>query len=316
MKQKKNILITGARGFIGKNLVEHLNRTPDQYSLFYPYHKELELLDEGKVEGFIGHNKIDTIIHCASIGGSRKTGYDTGKTDIVSTNLRMFFNLAKNLDKVERMIYFGSGAEYDRRHYKPKMMEDFFGTHIPADDYGFSKYVCTKFAESHKKIVNLRVFGMFGKYEDHEFKFISNAIVKNLLKLPIIINQNVKFDYMYINDAVRIIEDFISNKPRYNVYNLTTGKTIDLISIARTINDISDFKSEVIVNNPGLNVEYSGDNARLLKEIRCEYTPLTKAIAELFMHYKGIIHQIDSNKIANDEYIKNCIINKDACKDQ
>ena len=45
-----NILITGARGFVGKNLVEYLSQNhSDEYKLFFPYHKELELCDEDGV---------------------------------------------------------------------------------------------------------------------------------------------------------------------------------------------------------------------------------------------------------------------------
>jgi len=290
--------------------VEYLSKEPAKYSLFYPYHKELELLDEEKVSDFISKNKIDVFIHCASIGGSRKAGYDTGKTDIVSTNLRMFFNLAGSMDNVQRMIFFGSGAEYDKQNYKPRMREDYFGTHIPADDYGFSKYVCSRFAERSKNIFNLRIFGMFGRYEDYEFKFISNAIVKNLFKLPIVINQNVNFDYMYIGDCLKIVERFISNRPKYNIYNLTTGTTIDLVTIANKINKISDFKSEIIVKNPGLGTEYSGDNSRLQKELNFKFIAFDIALKELYQYYRSILPSIDKNAIEKDEYMKYCKTSK------
>jgi nucleoside-diphosphate-sugar epimerase len=307
MSEKKlNIFITGARGFIGKNLVEYFSQFPSKYSLFYPYHKDLELTDADKVSAFIKKNKIDIIIHCASIGGSRKTGYDADKTDIVSTNLRMFFNLVRSMDTNMRMIYFGSGAEYDRQNYMPAMKEEYFGPHIPADDYGFYKYVCSKFTEQSKNILNLRIFGMFGKYEDYDFKFISNAIVKNLLKLPIVINQNIKFDYMYINDCVKIVERFISNPPKHNTYNLTTGSTIDLVTIANKINAISSFKSEVIVKNQGLGIEYSGSNSRLQKEISFKFTPFDNALKELFKYYASILPDIDKKAIEKDEYMKYC----------
>jgi GDP-L-fucose synthase len=305
-----NIFITGARGFIGRNLVEYLSKESAKYSLFYPYHKDLELLDNEKVSKFIADNKIDVIIHCASIGGSRKTGYDAGKNDVVSTNLRMFFNLAGSMDNVQRMIFFGSGAEYDKQNYKPRMREDHFGAHIPADDYGFSKYVCSRFIENSNNIFNLRIFGMFGKYEDYGFKFISNAIVKNLFKLPIVINQNVNFDYMYIDDCANIVERFISNRPKYNIYNLTTGTTIDLVTLANKINKISDFRSEIIVKNPGLGTEYSGDNSRLQKEIDFKFTAFDIALKELYQYYRSILPTIDRNAVEKDEYIKYCKTSK------
>jgi GDP-L-fucose synthase len=306
---KSNVFITGARGFIGKNLVEYLmHECSDKYSLFYPYHKELDLLDTEKVSEFISDNKIDLIVHCANVGGSRKSGYDRDRTDIVETNLKMFTNLADSMDAEKRMISLGSGAEYDRMHYTPKMKEEYFGKHKPSDDYGLSKYLCSEIIEKSKNIINLRIFGMFGKYEDYEFKFISNSIVKNLLGLPIVINQNVRFDYMYINDGVKLIEKFIDLEPNYRAYNLTTGTTIDLVNIAERIIKLSGKRSEVIVKNPGFNTEYSGDNSRLQKEMHFEFTPFDVALKELYGYYKSILPGIDRNKIEEDEYIKYCTI--------
>lgn len=302
-----NVFITGGHGFVGKNIVEYLGSAfPNQYSLFYPTHKDLELLNAVKVSDYIDANKIDFIIHCASVGYSRKTGYDAGKTDIAEINLRMFFNLIRCLAKVKKVIHFGTGAEYGMKYSTPNMAEDYFDVRVPDESYAFSKYVISKFIESSKKITCLRVFGMFGKYEDYEFKFISNSIVKNLFKLPIVINQNVYFDYLYINDAVRLVAKVLNKKMMHRTYNLTTGRAIDLIAIANKINEISDFNSEIIIKNPGLNKEYSGDNSRLMREVKIKYTPMESAIQELFTYYKGLLPTIDREKIETDEFIKYC----------
>jgi len=307
---KKRIFITGARGFIGKNIVEYLSGK-DSYILFFPYHNELELLDTEAVSDFILKNKIDIIIHAASVGGTRKTAYDSGKTDIVSRNLRMFFNLSKHIDSVEKFILLGSGAEYSIKHYQPKMKEDYFGTFIPLDDYGFSKYVCSKYIEKSNKMINLRLFGVFGKHEDYQYRFISNSIVKNILGLPIVINQNVFFDFLYIDDLVKIVEYFINNNARHKFYNACTGSSIDLKTIAGKINEISGRPSDIIVNNPGLNVEYSGDNARLLTELKgYNFTPLEDALKELYGWYKDNLDKIDKKAIEKDEYIKYCRVKK------
>ncbi|HNS32454.1 MAG TPA: NAD(P)-dependent oxidoreductase [bacterium] len=305
---KIRIFITGAKGFIGRNLVEYLSQSySNEYLLFYPYHNELELLNTEDVIQFIAGNKIDIVIHCANVGGSRKTGYDIGKTDIVTKNLKMFFNLVKNLPRIKKIIFLGTGAEYCRQHCMSLVKENYFDTYIPVEDYGFSKYVCSKYIELSDKIVNLRLFGVFGKHEDYEYKFISNAIVKNLLNLPIVINQNVYFDYLYVNDLGRIINLFIKNKVRHKFYNVTTGGTVDLLTIAGKINRLSEKPSEIIVVNPGLNTEYSGSNKRLLEEFpKIEFTSFDDALKELYDWYRSIISRIDKEKIKLDEYIKYC----------
>jgi len=306
--KKKNILVTGARGFIGKNIVEHLKANfSNSYIVFSPYHNQLELFDSRAVISFVKSKSIDIIIHCANVGGSRKTAYDQGQTDIVHKNLAMFFNLVSAMNRDTRMIFLGSGAEYARAHYRPKMKEDYFGKHLPEDSYGFSKYVCSKYIALSENIINLRLFGVFGKYEDYEFKFISNAIVKNLLGLPITINQNIYFDYLYINDFLKIVEYFINQTPKQKFYNATRGKTVDLVTIANKINRVAEKQSEIIVKHQGLNTGYSADNSSLLKEI-CgfNFTPFDQAIKELYSWYKSNLDKINKAEIVKDDYIKYC----------
>lgn len=310
-KKKLSVFITGAGGFIGKNLVEYLRDFHDgKYKLHYPHHQELDLLDSEQVTQFIEKNKIDIVIHCASVGGARKTNYDSGRTDIVSTNLRMFFNIARCLEEQKRprqMINLGSGAEYDRQHYIPKMPEDYFDKYVPKDDYGYSKYVMSKYIELSPRIINLRLFGVFGKYEDYEYRFISNAIVKNLLGLPITINQNVFFDYMYIDDMVKLIELFIDRKANNKFFNAATGKTIDLVSIANIINKMSQNHSEIVVRNPGLNSEYSGDNKRLLEYLGSfNFASFEESIEKLYRYYKENFDSLNKESIIKDEYIDYC----------
>ena len=225
-KIKKTIFITGAGGFIGKNLTEQLNK---KYNLLTPGHKELDLLNEKAVKDFFQKNKIDIVINCAVIGGSRKEEHVDSS---LSGNLKIFFNLLKNKDKFKKMIHFGSGAEYDKSKPIIKVKETDLGKTIPKDEYGFFKYICSKYIEKEEKIVCIRIFGLFGKYEDYRYRFISNAVVNNLKGLPIMMNQNVFFDYVYINDFVKIVDYFINHKAKHKFYNIGTGKKIDILTIA------------------------------------------------------------------------------------
>lgn len=299
-----NILITGAGGFVGRNLREYF---APKYNTFAVTHSALDLLDEKAVKQYITDNKIDFVIHCAAVGGARRTNYDLGSTDIVSTNLRMFFNLERCLTPDMRMIHLGSGAEYGRAHWQHKMNEDYFDTHIPSDYYGYAKYLISKYIGHRNNIICLRLFGLFGKYEDYRFRFISNAIVKNLLCMPIIINQNVVFDYLYIDDLLKILELFINQEPLFKHYNITTKESVDLYTIAELINNISNYKSKIILLHDGLNTEYSGDNSRLLHEFpSITFTTYQSAIKRLFNYYRDIMDTLDIATVLSDPYLKHC----------
>lgn len=281
---KKTIFITGARGFIGRNLTEQLGK---KYNLLAPRHKELDLLDEKVVDNFFKKNKIDVVINCAVIGGSRKEEHVDSS---LSGNLRIFFNLIRNKNRYKKMIHLGSGAEYDKTKPIVKVKETDLGKTIPKDEYGFFKYICTKYIEKEKNIICLRIFGLFGKYEDCRCRFISNAIVNNLKSQPITMNQNVFFDYTDINDFVRIVDYFINYKTKYKFYNIGTGHRIDILTIANKINKISNKKSKITIKNMGLNNEYTCDNSRLVNELKkFEFTDFDKSLVGLYNWYKNKI---------------------------
>jgi len=281
---KKIILITGGSGFIGKNLIEALQ---NKYNVLSPSHKELDLLDTKAVDDYFSKNKIDVVIHGALVGGSRK---EEQEENALNKNLRMFFNIIKNKDKFGKMINFGSGAEYDKTKPIIDVLEEDFGKSIPVDDYGFFKYICSKYIEEQDNIVSLRIFGMFGKYEDYRYRFISNAICQNLSGLPITINQNVFFDYVYIDDFVKIVDYFIDNDSKYKFYNIGTGKKIDLLTIANLINQVADKKSKILVKTEGLNNEYTCNNAKLMSELdNFEFNEINKSIKSLYDWYKNAL---------------------------
>ena len=95
---------------------------------------------------------------------------------------------------------------------------------MPRDAYGFSKYICAKYIERSEKIVNLRLFGVFGAYEDYTVRFISNACCRALKGLPIVLRQDVTFDYLYVKDLAKITRWFIENNARHKAYNVCTGR--------------------------------------------------------------------------------------------
>ena len=278
---KKKILLTGGSGFVGKNILELF--FAQKYEIIAPSSKQLNLFDENSVDEFFLDKKFDIIIHAACKPGHRNA---KDLSRLYCSNIKMFFHLLKHSDKFERMINLGSGAIYDNKNYKPKMKEDYFGQNIPRDEHGFCKYVLGNYIEKLDNVVDLRVFGLFGKYEDYAIRFISNAICKTLFDLPITIKQNRRFDYVYINDLMPILEYFIENKPKYNAYNVTPDESIELYELAEKVREISGKNLPVIIKETGLGLEYSGDNSRIKTEIKnLKFTEIDKAIKELYEWY-------------------------------
>ncbi len=277
------ILITGGNGFIARNLSEQLK---EEHNVLSVDRQELDLLDSSRVFDYIRSNKFDIIIHTATYDAAPKhSTKDPAK--VLENNLKMFFNITRCKDYFDKMIYFGSGAEFSRKHWKPKMREDYFDQYVPEDQYGFSKYVMTKNALSSEKVYNLRLFGVFGKYDDWRTRFIPNACSQISLNLPINIHQNVFYDYLYVNDLIKIVRWFINNKPKKKVYNICSGNVYDHQSLAEKIIKVSGKDLGIKIETESLGREYSGDNNLLLQEMGgFEFTPIDSSIKELYNWYR------------------------------
>ncbi|GAA0083774.1 hypothetical protein UT300007_02130 [Clostridium sp. CTA-7] len=277
----KNILITGAgpNGFVGRNLKEML---AIKYNIYSPSSKELDLCDYNALEKYISENSISNVIHSA-VHNPRTKGID-GE---IENNLRMYFNLAKLSTKLEKLIYFGSGAEFDKRFSINMVKEDDIGISIPIDPYGFTKYIMNDNAIKSDNIYNMRLFGIYGKYEYWQSKFISNLCCKAVYDLPLTVRKNCWFDFLYIDDLPIIIEWFIENTPKYKDYNVCYGKALDLVSIAKIVNEVSGKNLEVkLLNTEGFNLSYTANNDRLLKEIpNLRLTDYKSAITKLYKYY-------------------------------
>lgn len=287
------ILLTGSTGFIGRNLREKLQ---GKYELSCPYSYEIDLKNTEAVKEYLKKENFDIVIHAANVNSTRNK--ETTMYDSLDGNLRMFFNLERCKEYFGRMYYFGSGAEYDRENYLPNMKEEYFGKHVPKDAYGFSKYIMSRVCEQDNNIYDLRLFGVYGKYEEWERRFISNAICKSLKGMDITIQKNVYFDYLWVDDLCNIMEWFIENTPQYKHYNVCTGSGKDLYFLACTVKKVLKKDCNIIIKEKGWKPEYTGNNERLIREVGdFSFEDTEKAILKLYEYYKKNLNLIDESKL-------------------
>ena len=291
-----NLLVTGASGFIGRNLVE---RFSPHHQVAAPSRAELDLLDAEAVRAYLERRRFDVIVHAATERSNRALG---AAPDLLNRNCRMFFNLSRNAHAFGRMLFLSSGAVYDRACVPPLVTEEQFDARVPTDDYGFSKYVCAKSIRPDGEIYELRLFAVFGPYEDWRVRFISNACCRALWDLPVLIRQNVFFDFLDIDDLCRILEQFFTGAFRYRHYNVTTGRPVDLKTLAAEVIAASGKPLEIIVLSPGLANEYTGSNRRLMAEIPAfQLLERKDSIAHLYQWYAARKEEINPALLRFDE---------------
>jgi len=108
------------------------------------------------------------------------------------------------------------------------------------------------------------------------------------------VQKNVYFDYLWVDDLVRVMEWFIESIPSHKHYNVCRGDRIDLYSLACMVREILNIDCEIIVSEPGWKPEYSGNNERLLNEMgKFQFTAYDDTIRLLGDFYRENINLID-----------------------
>jgi GDP-L-fucose synthase len=295
------ILLTGGRGFIGRNLVEHLTQV---HQVLAPTHAELDLTDNHAVDAWFRTHEVDAVIHGAVRPGHR-AAQDPSRQ--LWSNLRMFFNIVRNGERFGRLVFLSSGAVYDSREALVRVPEDHLGTSVPEDEHGLSKYTIAQFIDARRgrglpSVVELRLFGVFGPHEDYGIRFISNAICRTLYDLPITLRQDRRFSYLFIEDLMPVVEWALAAQPAHVAYNVAPDWTDSLRDLGVAVSRHSPEGLPVMVAHEGLGDEYSADNARLRRELpHLTFTPTELAVDRLFQWYADHRSEIDRSRLDIDQ---------------
>ena len=293
----KKLLITGANGFVGKNLQESYLK--DKYEITAIDYKDLDLSDTSAVDAWFKDKYFDGVINCALKPGHRNAG-DT--SDFLAVNFRMFENLARHSDKMGRFINMGSGSVYGQDINLSGVGEDFLFQHLGPSELSLYKYTVAKRAEPIPNFIDFFVFGIFGKYEDYAIRFISNAICKTIFDLPITCRQNRLVSYLDVVDIAQFFDYFIENEPKHKAYNIVPDKVYGLVELAHMIKDISGKDIPIKVANEGNGLDYYGSNIRLKSEIgTVNFNSMEDSIKNLFTYYEAQKDNLNYEALIEDK---------------
>ncbi len=255
------ILITGGNGYISKSISEKLRNIG--HIVISPSRQEMNVTNFSDVNLFIEKHKPDVVIHAASKGGYRDVP-DTH--EVFLENTMMFETLIKAIPSNIPIIFYTSGADFDRRNEIKEIIESDVVNRWPVDPYGLSKNLIVRriLQGNHKNISILRIFAAFNEDEKNT-RFIKKSILNIKEGLPITIHQNREIDFFYIDDLVTVT-DYLLNKLLNNQFhiNISYINKTTLLDVSKIIcKYTSHLNPKITILNEEEGVSYSGYGQKL-----------------------------------------------------
>lgn len=293
----KTVLITGAgpTGVTGRAIREYLE---NDYSILAPSSKELDLTDDIAVRSYFDTHRINFVVHCATYRSNISQTTHMVDEELES-NLRMYYALASQSEKFEKMVYLGSGAEYDKSRPIVNVKEEQFGESIPKDKYGFGKYIMNQHCRISKNIYNLRMFGTLNPYERYTKNVVCNLCAKAILGLQMTLRQDCCFSWVAIQDLSKAISYLFENTVGRHDYNIAHARSYALSEIAKIIGEIAGTNATTEFERKGFNKEYTCQSDSFRQDFSFEMTPIRDSLQMIYDYISTIKDSIQSEKIDN-----------------
>ena len=249
----KKVLITGATGFIGKNVVnELLNKGYEVHSLVYPpyapeqeglFQYEMNLMDYDALKTFFDEHKFENLIHLAWYVGPKCHIHDLNLDWTIAT-----LNLLKLFKENGGKKFLGAGtiSEYDYKY--GYLLED--DTPAAKTLYGVSKNSIYRIAKTFCEQNGIdfkwpRIFNLYGPNEKPQ-RLMPSVINSCLKGEDVKVSDCLKFqDYLHVEDTARGIVTVFESDVQGAV-NICSGKPVQLRYIVNKIAELTNFKGNIL----------------------------------------------------------------------
>ncbi len=259
---KKNILLTGGCGFVGKNIIQALSK---KYNLivvdnlssgninYIPNNikiKKIDIKNNTQIKKIFKEYRFHTVIHCAANFANQSSIeniYKDTYSNIIGT-----INLLENckLFNVIKFIYLSSSCIYSVDESDENIINPSFKTPYAISKFSAEQYV--SFYSYYYKI-NASIFRLYNFYGPYDYtgkyrNVIPNFIHKALNNKPINIHGKglSTRDFTYVLDFIYVLIDVLKRPKKFNkIYNFGASKKVKIIDLAKKIIKFTNSKSRI-----------------------------------------------------------------------
>lgn len=246
------ILVTGATGLLGTNLVKELQ---DEGHKIKAMSRSLgyELLDRELTKEVIENFKPEVVYHLAA--NAAESRGQVSPIDMTDRNLNIFLNvLVPSINiKVKRFIYTSSVAVYGEAEV-PYSEDDIIK---PKDVYGVNKAACEQILKILSKVHGFdytifRPHNIYGPHQDmsNPYKNVVALFMRNIMEdkeLTIFGEGKMRRAFSYVDDVIEVFVEALNDTFKNQTVNVGSSIEVDLMTLLTKIEDIAGKKA--IVNH-------------------------------------------------------------------
>lgn len=271
---KPKIFVAGHKGMVGSAIVRLLKN--QDIEIITKDRIELDLLNQGSVQKFFEHKKIDQVyLAAAKVGGIYAN--NTYPADFIYENLMVQTNVIHSafLNGVKKLLFLGSSCIYPKNANQPMKEEELLAGKLePTNEpYAIAKISGIKMCESYNRqygkshdidyrsIMPTNLYGPGDNYHPENSHVIPALIyrfhkakINNLASVTIWGTGTPKREFLYVDDlAQAAIHVMNLDKKIYNEQissecshiNVGSEKELTIKELAETIKEVIDFKGTI-----------------------------------------------------------------------
>jgi GDP-L-fucose synthase len=271
---KPKIFVAGHKGMVGSAIVRLLKN--QDVEIITKDRTELDLLNQGSVQKFFEHEKIDQVyLAAAKVGGIHAN--NSYPADFIYENLMIQTNVIHSafLNGVKKLLFLGSSCIYPKYANQPIIEEELLtGKLEPTNEpYAIAKIAGIKMCESYNRqygkshgidyrsIMPTNLYGPGDNYHTENSHVIPGLIyrfhkakINNLESVTIWGTGTPKREFLYVDDLAQasihvmnldknIYDEQISSESSH--INVGSGKELSIKELAETIKKVIDFKGTI-----------------------------------------------------------------------
>ena len=232
---KKNILLTGATGFLGSHLLEALLQRKYQVTILKRSSSDTWRInhmlafvssydiDKQPMEIAFQNTQIDAVIHTATEYGRNKKY----PSPVIAANVLFPVKLIETAIRFKVPAFYNADSFFNNRTLDYKYLN-----HYSLSKRQFVEWL-KGFAEANQiQVINLKIQHMYGSRDNHEkfANWLLHEMLKGSRKIPLTKGEQ-KRDFIHVSDVARAFLFLLKQRQNlgsFNEYYVGSGKVISV----------------------------------------------------------------------------------------